>query len=322
MTSEFRKHLFREMLRIRLIEEEIAARYADQEMRTPVHLSIGQEGAAVAACAAMDKTDPAFGSHRSHGHYLAKGGGLVAMLAELYGKSAGCCQGKGGSMHLVDLTVGFMGATSIVASTIPIAAGMAFASHLKDDKKVTGVFLGEAATEEGAFHEAANFAVLHQLPLVFFCENNLYSVYSGMSVRQPSNRQVWEVAQGHGMKAFCGDGNDVEEAYGLAKKAVDLCRAGEGPAFLELKTYRWREHCGHNYDNHIGYRTEQEFIEWRARCPVERMQKRLMQEGLLSDRDLSGLRDEIMQETHAAFEAAKASPWPGPEEMLTHVYAE
>ncbi|MCZ7644138.1 MAG: thiamine pyrophosphate-dependent dehydrogenase E1 component subunit alpha [Planctomycetota bacterium] len=322
MDSRLRRQLFHDTLRIRLIEEEIAARYGEQEMRTPVHLSIGQEACAVGACAALRTSDYAFGSHRSHGHYLAKGGDLTAMLAELYGRATGCCRGKGGSMHLVDLKVGFLGATSIVASTIPIAAGSAFASKLRGEDRVTAVFLGEAATEEGVFHEAANFATLHKLPLVFFCENNLYSVYSGLEVRQPAHRPTWASAKGHGLRVLYGDGNDLEEAYELSLKSVDAARAGEGPVFLELATYRWREHCGHNYDNHIGYRTEAEYQAWRARCPIERAQQRLIADGLLGAAEVDEMRARIDAEVKAAFEAARNAPWPEPEEMATQVYAE
>lgn len=322
MVAELRRRLFRDVLRIRLIEEEIAARYSEQEMRTPVHLSIGQEACAVGACAALEKDDYAFGSHRSHGHYLAKGGNLNAMLAELYGRSGGCCRGKGGSMHLVDLSVGFLGATSIVASTIPIAAGSAFASKLRREERVTAVFLGEAAVEEGAFHEAANFAALQKLPLLFVCENNLYSVYSGLAVRQPSNRPTRECAKGHGMTTQHGDGNDVEEVCRLTRDAAAQARRGEGPVFLEFATYRWREHCGHNYDHHIGYRTEEEFQAWRAKCPVERSRKRLIEEGLLTEAEVGRWTEEIRAEIQAAFTFAKASPFPEPSQLATHLYAE
>lgn len=321
MTPDFRRALFKQMLRIRTIELEIASRYRDQEMRTPVHLSIGQEAAAVGACAALEKEDYAFGTHRSHGHYLAKGGDLTAMLAELYGRSGGCCQGKGGSMHLVDLSVGFMGATSIVASTLPIAAGAAFASHLRNERRVTAVFLGEAAVEEGVFHESLNFAALHKLPLVYFCENNFYSVYSNMSVRQPANREVCELAKGHGVLSLQGDGNNVEDVYKLCKQAVDVARERKGPVFVELKTYRWREHCGPNYDNDIGYRTESEFLEWRARCPVEDLQTRLLHENVLNADALKQMQDACDAEVRSAFDAAKASPWPAPDQLMTHVYA-
>ncbi|NDB95899.1 MAG: thiamine pyrophosphate-dependent dehydrogenase E1 component subunit alpha [Verrucomicrobia bacterium] len=182
------------MLRIRLVEEAIAEAYPRQEMRCPVHLSIGQEAVAAGTAAALARADLAMSGHRSHAHYLAKGGDLRKMIAELMGRQNGCCRGRGGSMHLIDRSVGFMGAVPIVGSTIPIAVGLAFAEKLRGQTRVTAAFLGEAATEEGVFHESANFASLHRLPVLFVCENNLYSVYSPMAVRQPAHRAVFEVA--------------------------------------------------------------------------------------------------------------------------------
>src|SRR5579859_6536135 len=187
---DLQRRLYRGLLRLRLVEERIAELYPEQEMRCPVHLSIGQEAVAVGVCDHLEPADQALSGHRSHGHYLAKGGDLRAMLAELYGRETGCARGKGGSMHLVDLEAGFLGATPIVASTIPIAVGVAFAARLRGQPLVTVAFFGEGATEEGVFHEAANFAALHRLAVVFVCENNLYSVYSPLEVRQPAGRRA------------------------------------------------------------------------------------------------------------------------------------
>lgn len=215
MDNDLLKKLYYHILRIRLVEEKIAALYPEQEMRCPVHLSIGQEAVAVGACAALAKEDYALSGHRSHAHYLAKGGNLNAMLAEIYGKQTGCCHGKGGSMHLIDLSAGFLGAVPIVGSTIPIAVGTAFGSFLREEMRVTLAFLGEGATEEGVFHESINFAMLKKLPIVFVCENNLYSVYSPLVVRQPADRSVVQLAQGHGIEGYQADGNDLEQVYTL-----------------------------------------------------------------------------------------------------------
>ncbi len=248
--------LYREMLRIRLIEERIVTLYADQEMRCPVHLCIGQEGIAVGACAALDPRDYVFSGHRSHGHYLAKGGNLNAMMAEIYGKATGCAGGKGGSMHLIDLDAGFMGSTPIVGSTIPIAVGAAFGSVMQNDDRVTMVFFGDGAVETGVFHESLNFAALKKLPVIFVCENNLYSVYSPLEVRQPAGRRILNLALAQGIESIEGDGNNVELVHELCSRAVGKARKGGGPTFFEFATYRWREHCGPEYDNHIGYRSE------------------------------------------------------------------
>lgn len=322
MTDEQRRALYRSLFRIRHIEERIAGLYAEQEMRCPVHLSIGQEAAAVGACAALKPTDYVMSGHRSHGHYLAKGGDLKRMMAEIYGKETGCSSGKGGSMHLVDLDAGFLGATPIVGSTIPIAVGTALAAQMKGEDRVAVSFLGDGATEEGVFHESVNFAVLKKLPVVFVCENNLYSVYSPLSVRQPEGRQIAAQVTGYGIESRQGDGNDVEEVCRLTENAVEKARSGAGPTFLEFSTYRWLEHCGPNYDNHIGYRTEDEFLEWRAKDPVENYRKRLTDSRVLSTAALDRITAECRVEMDQAVTFAKQSPWPDESQMLSGVYAE
>jgi pyruvate dehydrogenase E1 component alpha subunit len=322
MDAKLRRKLFFQMLRIRMVEESIAERYSEQEMRCPVHLSIGQEAVAVGVCSALEPDDYLMSTHRAHAHYLAKGGDLKRMLAEIYGKAAGCSSGKGGSMHLVDLSVNMLGSTPIVGSSLPVAVGTAFGSWLEGRKRVTAVFFGEGATEEGVFFESLNFAALKRLPVVFVCENNQYSVYSPMSVRQSPARDRILLAKAHGMEGLKGDGNDVEGVFRLAGEAVERARQGQGPTFVELDTYRWREHCGPNYDNHIGYRTEAEFLEWRKRCPVETYQARLIREGNLSDQDVAEAIAAIRQEISEAFDFAKSSLWPSEKSLLTNLYAD
>lgn len=314
------RRLYRAMLRIRLVEEGIADLYPEQQMRCPVHLCIGQEAVCVGVCDQLGRVDLVMSTHRAHGHYLAKGGSLKAMLAEMYGKSTGCCGGMGGSMHLIDLDAGFLGATPIVASTIPIAVGAAFGSLLRGENRVVVAFFGEGATEEGVFHEALNFAALKKLPILFVCENNLYSVYSPLSVRQPAGRMVTSLAQGHGIESWRGDGNDVLEVSRMTRDALDRVRVG-GPAFLEFTTYRWREHCGPNYDNDLGYRTTTEFQHWRKLCPLERLRARGLEEGVFSEAEIAAWTQEILTELAEAVRFAKASPFPAPESLMQHVYA-
>lgn len=302
--------LFYAILRIRLIEEAIVARYSDQLMRCPVHLSIGQEGVAVGVCKAVLHTDYLVSNHRAHAHYLAKGGDFKKMLAEIYGKSTGCCGGRGGSMHLMDTAVGMYGSTPIVGGSIPVGVGIAFAAWLKGEKTITVVFLGEGATEEGVFAESLNFAALKKLPVLFVCENNLYSVYSPLAVRQPPGRNRVALAAAHGIHAEQGFGNDVEEVHRLAAKAVEMIRGGSGPVFLEFATYRHREHCGPNYDNHIGYRTEQEYLDWEKKCPVRLQRDRLLGAGLATSQDLAFFQQSIESEIEAAFLFAQESPFP------------
>ncbi|MBI4505446.1 MAG: thiamine pyrophosphate-dependent dehydrogenase E1 component subunit alpha [Chloroflexi bacterium] len=322
MNAETLGELFYAMLRIRLVEERIAELYAEQEMRCPVHLCIGQEAVAVGVCANLSPDDYVLSGHRSHGHYLAKGGNLKTMLAELYGKVTGCAQGKGGSMHLVDLAVGFLGAAPIVGSTIPIAVGAAFGSALRGERRVAVAFFGEGATEEGIFHESLNFAAMKKLPVVFVCENNLYSVYSPLSVRQPAERDLMAIAAGHGVAAERGDGNDVAVVYALAGEAAARARQGGGPTLLELTTYRWREHCGPLYDNDLGYRSEAEFEGWRQRCPVAHAERTLGARGALDEAEIARMHAAIAAEIDDAVAFAKTSPFPKPSALLEHVYAQ
>lgn len=320
ITAKLQAELFHSMLRIRLVEEAIAEAYPRQEMRCPVHLSIGQEAVAAGTAAGLAQGDHAMSGHRSHAHYLAKGGDLRGMLAELMGRQDGCCHGRGGSMHLIDRAVGFIGAVPIVGSTIPIAVGLAFADKLRGQTKVTVAFFGEAATEEGVFHESANFASLHRLPVIFLCENNLYSVYSPMCVRQPSHREVFQQAQGHGIPAEQVDGNNPEAVFLSVKKARSSAALGEGPTFIEYKTYRWREHCGPGFDNHIGYREEAEFLEWKKRDPLETYRQKLLAVGLLTEKGIRELSAQITAEIVDALAFARQSPEP---RDLTHfVYAD
>jgi pyruvate dehydrogenase E1 component alpha subunit len=314
------RRLYRAMLRIRLVEEGIAERYPEQEMRCPVHLCIGQEAVCAGVCDALGPRDLVMSTHRAHGHYLAKGGSLRAMMAEMYGKATGCCGGMGGSMHLIDLSAGFLGSTPIVASTIPIAVGAAFGSMLRGGRGVVVAFFGEGATEEGAFHEALNFAALKKLPVLFVCENNLYSVYSPLSVRQPEGRPVVALARGHGVWSEQGDGNDAHTVRRMTTEALTHVRS-TGPVFLEFKTYRWREHCGPNFDNDLGYRPPGEYERWLARCPLRQLRERGLAAGAFTDADIARWGDEIRGEFADAVRFAKESPFPGPDALMRNVYA-
>lgn len=321
MTPELKKKLFFDMLRIRLIEEAIAGRYHEQEMRCPVHLCVGQEAIAVGVCANLSSEDYVMSTHRSHAHYLAKGGDLKAMLAEIYGKVTGCSSGKGGSMHLVDLDAGFLGATPIVGSIIPITVGTAFGTSMKGEKRISVVFIGDAAAEEGVFSESLNFASLKKLPVIFVCENNFFSVYSPLSVRQPAERDNIAIAKAYGIYTDKGDGNDIIEIYEKSAKAIDNLRQDLGPAYIEFDTYRWREHCGPNFDNDLGYRTEAEYLAWRTRCPVEHFESLLKKEGILSDTEVGEMAKRIIAEIEEAFHFAKSSPFPNEEDLFVGLYA-
>ncbi len=318
--DETRLGLYREMLRIRLVEEAIADRYGEQEMRCPVHLSDGQEGIAVGACLTLRKEDKIVSTHRSHGHYLAKQGNLKAMLCEIYGRAPGCVGGRGGSMHLLDDEAGVLACLPIVGTSVPLGVGVAYAAKRKGEDTVVTVFLGDAVMEEGVFHESANFAALHSLPVVFVCENNNLSFYTSLEVRQP-DRPMTDIAKAHTLAVQELDGNDAVAVYEAMSGAVEKARTGGGPSFLMCNTRRWREHCGSRYDYEMGQMTEQEFETLRADCPLARLGAELREAGLLDDAAEESLRAELGREIEEAFEFARNAPFPELDTAGDHVYA-
>ena len=313
------KNLYERMLKIRLTEETIAKKYSEWEMRCPTHLSIGQEAVAAGVCGCLTNNDFVLSTHRCHAHYIANGGDLNRMIAEIYGKSTGCSAGKGGSMHLIDKSVGFMGSTAIVGNTIPLAVGLALSIQLKGTKNISCVFFGDGAVEEGVFYESVNFSVLRNLPVLFICENNLYSVYSPLDVRQPAKRKIHEMVKALGIETTSGNGNNVSEVYAITDTAVKKIKSGGGPQFIEFSTYRWLEHCGPNYDNNIGYRTEKEFLEWKEKEPIKFCEEKLLD---ISDEEMNSYRDKTQADIDKAFHFAKQSPFPDPKEAYTDLFAD
>jgi len=306
--------LFKKMLLIRKTEEKIVHLYGEQEMRCPVHLCIGQEAAAAGVCQALSKEDIVFSNHRSHGHYLAKGGNLKRMVAEIYGRSTGCSRGRGGSMHIIDKEANFLGSTSIVGGTIPLAVGAAFHIKKNAENRIAVTFFGDGAVEEGVFHESLNFASLHKLPVLFICENNSYAVNTHISLRQP-NRKISDLARAHGLNAIECDGNDAISVY----KAASLLKEkiGEAPGFLELFTYRLVQHCGTEFD-HLICRPAEEFHTWADRDPLKSLKVKLSAVGTTADK----IEKDIQNQVDKAFEFAKTSPFPSSEELYMNVYAE
>ncbi|MBR9791077.1 MAG: thiamine pyrophosphate-dependent dehydrogenase E1 component subunit alpha [Gammaproteobacteria bacterium] len=312
---------YRNTLRIRRVEEAIAARYSEQQMRCPTHLSIGQEAAAVGVSACLTVSDKAYSSHRAHAHYLAKGGSLNALIAELYGKQTGCTGGRGGSMHLTDLSAGFVASTAIVGNSIPLAVGNALHQQVQKLDEISVSYFGDGATEEGAFYESANFAAVRKLPVLFVCENNRYSVYSPLSVRQPQSRSIVTLAKAIGLNTAEVDGNDVEQVAAATAELVNGIRNGRGPALIECHTYRHREHCGPNFDDDLGYRPEDDVVHWLARDPVTLLQQKLLDLGV-SAQQLETLDETIRSEIASAFEFAQAADFPNPDDNERFVYAE
>ncbi len=307
------------MLRIRMVEEAIAAEYAKQEMRCPTHLCIGQEAVSVGVCSALNKEDAVFSMHRSHGHYLARGGSLPAMIAELYGKATGCSGGIGGSMHLIDRSVNFLGATPIVAGSIPVAVGVALARLMQNKPGVAVAFFGDAALEEGTAHESMNYASLKKLPVLFVCENNLYSTLTPLALRQP-RRPIFQVAKGHETASFQDDGNDVLAVWRVAQKALKFIRSGKGPVFLELLTYRYLEHCGPNPDPD-SFRSIKEVAAWRKKDPVETFKRYCLQKKIVRKDEIQTMKNDISKEIEKAFIFAKSSQFLNLKRLEDFVYA-
>lgn len=322
--------LFEAMLLVRRVEEAIIAQYATQNeaiargeepanaIRCPTHLSIGQEAAAVGVCSALRRDDTAFSTHRCHAHYLAKGGSVPSMMAELFGKVSGCAGGKGGSMHLVDTRVGMLGASAIVGGSIPLALGASLAYQLRGEPRVAVAFFGDGAVEQGVFHEAMNIAALRKLPVVFACENNFYATLSHVSTRQTI--PIAERAKGYGIPGIAVDSDDVRVVAEVARTAVDRARGGEGPTLLEIRAYRWMSHVGTDHDTGKMARTRDELDAWRARCPIERARRELTREGL-SEEALRRIEDRVGQVIDEALRFAKEAAEPAAADLLTHVGA-
>jgi TPP-dependent pyruvate/acetoin dehydrogenase alpha subunit len=302
------------MLRIRKAEEAIARMSESGEARCPCHLSIGQEAIAAGVCAALTPGDTIWGGHRSHGHYLAQGGSLEGLFAEVLGKTTGCAGGRGGSMHLIAPEQGVPGTVPIVAGTVPLAAGAALAYKLRGEARVAVTFFGDGALEEGSVHETLNLAALYRLPLIFVCENNLYSSHLHWSERRVADN-LDQAGTLHSIPGGRIDGNDVEAVYDAARTAVARARSGGGPAFLECRTFRWRGHVGASSDEDVGVRRRGELAEWLERDPIRRAEERL------SAMNLAPHRAEIEIEIERALDAARTAPAPDPQRHGDHVCA-
>ncbi|HUY31807.1 MAG TPA: thiamine pyrophosphate-dependent dehydrogenase E1 component subunit alpha [Pirellulales bacterium] len=308
------ERLYRSLYRIRRVEEEIAKVYSSDKIKSPIHLSIGQEAVSVAVCEALQPRDVAFGSYRGHALYLAKGGDLNRMIAELYGKATGCAKGKGGSMHLIDPGAGLMGTSAVVGTTIANAVGYAYALACRREDRVVASFFGDGATEEGVFHESLNFAALKRLPIVFICENNGYAIHTHQSRRQ-AGANIAERAAAYGMRAETIAGNDLLAIHQRAAAAVRALRSGRtGPYFFECQTYRWKEHVGPDDDYGLGYRTADELRPWVENDQVPRLA------AFLDDARRGQIELEVEAEIIDAFAFAEGSPWPAEEELHTDVF--
>ena len=319
---ELLENLYTTMTRIRLCEEALVDPILEGEIRTPCHLYSGEEAIAVGLCASLTDEDYVFGSHRSHGHFLAKGGSMQAMVAEIFCREAGCSRGRGGSMHLIDTERGMLGSAPIVAETIMLALGAALAATIRKENRVSVAFFGDGATGEGVLYESMNFAALRNLPIVFACENNYYSTHLPIRECRPP-QDVCRIAEPFGIKTEAVDGNDVLAVYEAARTAVALCRRREGPAFLEFRTYRFRGHVGPD-DNiqgsHTDIRPKSEIAQWLERDPITLFEQYLTHGGRLDASVLARAREDAQREVAAAVVFAKNSPRPAKEALKDYVY--
>jgi len=296
------------MLLIRRIEEALIAEYPKQEMRCPVHFSIGQEAIAVGVSSNLTRQDWIVSNHRSHAHYIAKGGNLKSFIAELYGKESGCCLGRGGSMHLTDLKAGFLAAIPIVGSSMPIAAGVAMSQSWGKLESLTVAYIGDAAAESGSFHETLNFASLHNLPLLVICENNEYSIFTPLSQRQPMNRTITDLASSHGIKTYQGNGDNVLEVVQITREAKKYILTNSKPAFIEFSTYRLLEHCGPNFDDDLNYRDPSDIKNFTNRDPISVLLKKLIQENKFSHEELALMDETIKLEISQLIDGVRKEP--------------
>lgn len=320
ISTETVKRLFTTMLTIRSVEQRISCVYPEQEIKTPVHLCTGQEAIAAGVCAHLTREDTIFSTHRSHGHCIAKGMDLNSMVAEFYGKSTGCCRGRGGSMHLVDTEHGIPGTTAIVGGCIPLAVGAALSAKLRGRSETVSVaFFGDGAMDEGTFHESLNFASLKKLPVLFVCENNFYATNSPQRARQP-DVTIASRAAGYGLPGVRDDGNDVLAVYHLAGEAVERARSGKGPTLLEFTTYRWNGHVGPTPDIATGCRPAAEHECWMKKCPLDKFKKHLLDNALLSQREMDLIARDIDKKIDEAFALGKSGPEPSVSELYEHVF--
>lgn len=314
--------LLRKMRLIRRVEEQIALWVEQGRARCPCHLGIGQEAIAAGVAASLRASDRLFGNHRSHGHFLAAGGGLYPLLAEVLGRADGCSRGMGGSMHLYASECGFFGSVPIVAGTIPIAVGAGLAAKFDRRGDIAVAFFGDGACEEGVFHESLNLASSYSLPVLFVCENNQYASHLDVALRQPSDRMA-RYADAHHISTVVIDGNDVTAVARAAQQLIGAARAGAGPQFLETITYRWRGHVGPKEDLDVGVRRSMDHVAaWRARDPVRRLEEALQQAQVATAAQLQELIGAVDQQVEEAAERALAAPWPGAADLLGFVHAE
>ncbi len=310
-------NMYRKMLKIRLFEQRVYYLFLEGLVPGTIHLYTAQEAVAVGVCSSLRKDDFIMSTHRPHGHYIAKGGRIDRLMAELLGKEAGCCKGKGGSMHVGDFSVGMPPAVAIVGANVPIAAGMALAFKLKGTDGVAACFFGDGAVNQGMWHEGVNIAAVWQLPTIFVCENNFYAASTHVS-KSILLKNIADRSNAYGIPGVVVDGNDVLAVFNAAEKAVKRARSGNGPTLIECLTYR---HGGHSRGDPGTYRPREEVEEWLKKDPIPRFKARLIEMSILTEREAADIEGEVTEEIEEAVRFAKESPLPQPESALKDIYA-
>ncbi|MBU2597665.1 MAG: thiamine pyrophosphate-dependent dehydrogenase E1 component subunit alpha [Actinobacteria bacterium] len=308
--------MYQKMLEIREFEEKIRFLFLEGKMPGTIHQYIGMEACAVGVCSALKEDDVIASTHRPHGHAIAKGLSMNSIMAELYGKVTGCCEGKGGSMHIGDIEKGMIPSIAIVGGNIPIIVGVALAFKLKKEKKVAVSFFGDGASNVGAFHEGLNMAAVYNVPAVFVCENNLYAASTNIK-KVLKIKNIADRAKAYGMRGDIGDGMDVLSVYIKAKKAIELARNGKSPTLLELKTFRF---CGHSRRDPSNYIPKEEKEYWKKKDPIPFYEKILLKENIINDKKVAEIKKNVEEKVNDAIEFGQQSPEPKPEDTLSGLY--
>jgi TPP-dependent pyruvate/acetoin dehydrogenase alpha subunit len=310
--------LYTKMLAIRRFEERVVEEFRAGKIRGFIHSYIGEEAIASGVCANLNNGDRIVSNHRGHGHCIAKGADMKRMMAEIFGKKTGYCKGKGGSMHIADFSVGMLGADGIVGAGMPIASGAAIAAQLENSRAVAAVFFGDGACQEGEFHECLNLASVWKLPLLFVCENNLYGVHTRHELVLGA-KEIVRMPRAYHIPSKVVDGNDVIAVYEAAREAINKMRNGEGPHFLECKTYRWHKHF---LSEVVADRRPPSEIEaWKKKCPISTFEKKALETGILAKEDINSINEKILSQVEEAVRFAFESPYPQPEDALEDVYS-
>lgn len=310
--------IYEKFLLIRETEEKIAKKYSEWKMRCPTHLSVGQEMVSACISEIFTKKDTAISSHRAHAHYIGKGGNLKKMIAEIYGKSTGCSKGKGGSMHLIDLNSNFLGSTAIVGNSIPIGVGHALNLKIKKKNNVSLIFFGDAAIETGVFYESLNFSIIKNLPVIYICENNFYSVYTSIKDRQ-NEKKISSRIGGLGIKSIRVNTLNWKEVIKTLLFSKNFVLRNKKPIFLEFLTYRKYEHVGHLMDDHLNYRSKKEINFWKKNDPLKKIEKYLTRNKVKNEM-LKNIKLNTNRQINQAFNFAEKSPFPREEDYKLHVF--